>query len=105
MFLRSFYHRLKRMIKKGDVEKLAKLSRIKLTDTEVEKFESEFQSILSYVDQIKEIAGDKEEKQVGDTRNVFREDENPHESGEYSKDLINEFPESEDGFLKVKNIL
>jgi Asp-tRNA(Asn)/Glu-tRNA(Gln) amidotransferase C subunit len=32
-------------------------------------------------------------------------DENPHEPGLYSKKLLDEAPEHEEGYFKVKNIL
>ncbi len=88
-----------------DIRKLAKLSRIEVSDSEVEQLEKQIPEILSFVEQIQD-AGGEVKKETGDHYNVFREDENPHESGVYSEDLIEAMPKhSEDGYLQVKKII
>lgn len=94
------------MIDLKTVEKLAQLSRLKLSDEEKEKFRSEINSILGYVEHIRGVEtliskGPLKEP----VRNVIREDINPHESGVYTQDIVNEFPRREGNYLKVKNIL
>ena len=59
--------------------------------------------ILKYVDHIAEVKVD-DVKAEYDVTNVWRED--VVESREFSRELIIEqFPDSQDGFLKVKKIL
>ncbi len=86
-----------------DVENLAMLARIELSEEEKRGLLSDLDSILDYVRQIGEVKID-EEKTDYNLVNVWREDE--IESGEFSRELITEqFPDSQDGFLKVKKIL
>ncbi|MCI5108489.1 MAG: Asp-tRNA(Asn)/Glu-tRNA(Gln) amidotransferase subunit GatC [Candidatus Pacebacteria bacterium] len=92
------------MIKKEEILHLAKLSHLKFSDEEIVKLEKDLDSILDYVDQVKEVTGEAE-KSIGAVHNVMREDENPFSSGENSEEIINEFPEKEGDFLKVKKIL
>src|SRR3989344_6168921 len=100
------------MVSKEEIKKLADLARIDIKVEEQEKLASEIDAILEYVGQIKSVVGsgvggsDTPLKVRGDwgVMNIMREDENPTESGIYSKELIAEFPESEDNYLKVKKI-
>lgn len=94
------------MIEKKDIEKLASLSRIKITPEEVDKFRVEIDSILDYVAQVQKVSlsekgGDRE---VGAVRNILRDDNNPHQSGIHTETLLTESPEREGDFVKVKNI-
>ena len=94
------------MISKEDIKKMADLARIEINETEVEKLTGEIGSILEYVSQVKEVGGEyKAEVEIGSNKNIWREDVNPTESGTYSKELIEEFPEHEGDYLKVKKIL
>lgn len=87
-----------------NVGKLAQLSRIAVSDKELKELEQEIPAILSFVEQIAE-AGGEIEKETGAHYNVFRTDENPHETGEYSEELQREMPSTQDGFLKVRKII
>lgn len=93
---------------KEKVLHLAKLSRIGLEDVEAERLSSEFEAILKYVSEVKEIAtrdegGPKPENFP--IRNVMREDGEPHESGIYTEAIMNQVPQREGDYLKVKKIL
>jgi len=101
------------MISKEEIKKLADLARIEIKEGEQEKLALEMNSILDYVGQVKSIA-EKEDTEspplvvrggLGGVINVMREDENPTASETYSQDLIAEFPDSENNYLKVKKIL
>ena len=89
---------------KDEVLKLAKLARIDIPESEAETLSHEFEAILKYVGEIKNA-------KLGDTKpdyalkNVLREDANPHEPGIYTEAILNEAPEREGNFLKVKKIL
>lgn len=96
---------LKTMINIDEVEKLAKLARIEITDEEKEQFQKEIGAILDYVSELKEAPiAEKEISIISENVNRLREDANPHETGIYSKELLEEAPKSEKGFVKVKKI-
>jgi len=86
-----------------DVENLAELARLDLSTEEKETMLKDMDSILGYVKQIEEIKISDAQSEYK-IHNVWREDEVV--SKEFSRDLIIEqFPDSKDGFLKVKKIL
>jgi aspartyl-tRNA(Asn)/glutamyl-tRNA(Gln) amidotransferase subunit C len=93
------------MISREDVQKLAELSRIELTPEEELTFVSEIDSILGYVGQISEMKELGTDNAISKVRNVFRRDENPHESGLYTKALLEQAPSRDGDYLKVKKIL
>jgi aspartyl-tRNA(Asn)/glutamyl-tRNA(Gln) amidotransferase subunit C len=64
------------MISKEQVEHIAKLARIELTEEEKEKFTRELSSILDYVKQLKKVDTKKVEsiKQVTGLENIIRGD-------------------------------
>jgi aspartyl-tRNA(Asn)/glutamyl-tRNA(Gln) amidotransferase subunit C len=86
-----------------DVENLAELARINLTNEEKNGLLNDFDSILAYVDTIKNVDV---KHSVSDITNynIWREDK--IEPRDFEKKLItDQFPDSQDGFLKVKKIL
>jgi aspartyl-tRNA(Asn)/glutamyl-tRNA(Gln) amidotransferase subunit C len=93
-------------MKPEDVKKLADLSRVELSDQDLQKIPAEIDSILGYVKSINEVASSSTESVIesAGTRNVTRPDDF---SGEFSNTqaLINEAPQSENGYIKVKKIL
>lgn len=91
---------------KEEIEHLAELSRIALSENEKERLRKEVDEILGYVDQVKELTSDSSpEPKTGPHFNVFREDGHPHESGIYSEDILNSVPERDGKYIKVKKIL
>jgi len=89
-----------------DIEKLAKLARIDLTDEQKQSYLKEIGAILTYVDQIKDVlAKTGEERKVSSLRNVMRDDEQINEVGGNTEMLVAEFPRKEGKYLKVKKIL
>ncbi|MHB8870932.1 MAG: aspartyl-tRNA(Asn)/glutamyl-tRNA (Gln) amidotransferase subunit C [Candidatus Doudnabacteria bacterium Gr01-1014_77] len=87
------------------VRKIAALARIKLTDDEVEKFRKELSVVLDYVSELEKVNTDgvEEISQVTGLENVLRED--TARLSEFRDAIIASFPESKDGFLKIKSIL
>lgn len=89
-----------------DIEKLAKLARIELTDSEKQTYLKEIGEILGYVDQIKGVvASVGEERKTGELKNIMREDEELQTNNTKPEDLIVEFPQKMNNYLKVKKIL
>ena len=91
-----------------DVENLAELARIELSEGEKGTLLKDLGSILDYVKQIESIKMS-EVEQESRIYNVWREDlpaSGGRDSRDFSRDLlISQFPDSQDGFLKVKKIL
>lgn len=91
---------------KEELKKLAELARISVSDKELKGFQKDMKAILKYISQIQESTvheGEKTEKEQ--LRNVMREDEQAHESGIYTDNLLSQVPETEMGYVKVKKIL
>jgi len=94
------------MLEIKDIEKLATLARIKLTDEEKRSFLKEIDPILDYVAQIKEVSGKiSNTKKAREHRNITRPDENESSVGFHTEVLVAEMPEKENNYLKVKKIL
>lgn len=94
-------------MKQEEIAHLARLARIKLTDEELQRFEEELSSIVSYVSTVSEIAADSADTapQVGIRHNIFRPDKVTTEASEYTDDLLREMPHTDGRYMKVKKIL
>lgn len=97
------------MIEKKDIEKLASLSRMTLSEEEKDRFAKEIDSILGYVKQIQEVAdvADSSGKVPAQYphRNALREDVDNRDIIDDTSVLVNLAPASEKGYVKVKKIL
>lgn len=86
-----------------DIEKLADLAKIELTESEKESLVKDLDSVLNYVKQIESVETQDVEPEYLN-KNIWREDEKT--DSVFSRDLIiNQFPDAQDGFVKVKKIL
>jgi len=86
-----------------DVENLAELARIELADEEKVGLLSDMEDILDYVKAIEKVKIKNVEIEYK-IYNIWREDE--LDARPFSKKLIiGQFPNVQDGFLKVKKIL
>ena len=110
------------MITKEEVQHIAKLARLGLTEKEIEKFQGELSSILDYIEKLKEVdiskveptshsitralakGGDEASASSTEVKNVMREDKS-QKSKVKSQKLLELAPETKDGYLKVKSIL
>jgi aspartyl-tRNA(Asn)/glutamyl-tRNA(Gln) amidotransferase subunit C len=91
---------------KEEIQHLGTLSRIKLSEAEVTKFQTEIDAVLGYVSAINEIVADNSlTKTVGAVHNVFRSDEVTNQPGTYTDLITKAFPKSSGPYLKVKKIL
>lgn len=94
------------MLEIKDIEKLAKLARIELSENEKETLLKEVDPILGYVAQLKEVVSNVgEDKKAGELRNVVRDDTNVTETGTNTEAIVADMPDSQDNYLKVKKIL
>jgi len=89
------------------IEHVAKLARLGLTEKEKEKFKKELSSILEFVEKLKEVDTSKVEPMahaVG-LENVMREDEQkPKEKGE-REGILKLAPKKKGKYVKVKAVL
>ena len=94
---------------KDEIEKLARLTRLAVSESEAVSFAKDIEKILEYVSVIQDVSSEKRSFRDAPVKdalyNVMREDITPHESGAYTEALMNEIPEKENGFMKVKKIL
>lgn len=92
------------MITIKDVEHVAKLARLELTEEEKELYTKQLGDVLKYVDQMNEVdtSNVKPMTQVIDFVNVMREDEVHYE--QTKEELMANAPEEENGFFKVPKI-
>lgn len=94
------------MISMQELENLAKLSRIKLTDEDKTSLVKEFDSILGYVDQLKKAPVNMDtESRVGAVKNVMRSDAASVISVENRERLLQEAPKREGDFVAVKKMI
>jgi len=88
-----------------EVKKLASLARIGVSDTELEKFTSEFDAILAYIGQLEKLELEKAGEAKPVVRNVMRTDGEPHAPEMYTEKLAEQFPAREGDALSVKQII
>ncbi|MBI4268336.1 Asp-tRNA(Asn)/Glu-tRNA(Gln) amidotransferase subunit GatC [Candidatus Uhrbacteria bacterium] len=91
---------------KKDVEHIARLARLELTEDEKALFSEQLSSVLSYVDQLKEVdtSGVQYGYQVDGLDNVMDEDVVRPCSDETQKLLLEAMPDRAGDLLKVKNV-
>jgi|SRR3989344_9289188 len=93
------------MTTRDEVKKLAALARIRVADSELEKFTSEFDAILAYISQLEKLELPKSGGGKPALRNVMREDGEPHAAGKYTQKLVAQFRAREGDALSVKQII
>jgi aspartyl-tRNA(Asn)/glutamyl-tRNA(Gln) amidotransferase subunit C len=91
---------------RDDVLKLAALSKLRLSDDEIEKMRAELSEILNYVEVLDrvETTGLEPTYQVSGLKNVYREDKTK-DYGYMPGGLLKNAPEIQDGQFKVKRVL
>ncbi|MEK7579596.1 MAG: Asp-tRNA(Asn)/Glu-tRNA(Gln) amidotransferase subunit GatC [Patescibacteria group bacterium] len=95
-------------VSKKDLEHIAELARLGLSEPEKEKYSKELSKILDYFDKLKEVDTPKEPLRgpTGYVQNIFRKDDWTHPvDPEKIKKIIGQAPEREDNFVKTKPIL
>ncbi len=102
------------MISKKQVQHIAELARISLTDKEILKFQTELSSILDYMEKLKK-ANTKEIESVyqglvrlSDEKiqdSLLRKDESKPQDKKVVQELIDQVPQEHQGCIRVKPIL
>jgi aspartyl/glutamyl-tRNA(Asn/Gln) amidotransferase C subunit len=95
----------KEKISVDDVHHVAKLARLRLSGSEVEAYQEDLNSILTYVEALEEIDTRRVApmSHVMESKNIWRED-TPTDTGR-PEDLLTNAPMSEKGCFKVPRIL
>lgn len=88
-----------------DVEHLAGLARIAVSDDEKKILQHDLEEILSYVSQVTEVVAELGTPTAGELRNIMRADENPHEAGVFTEDILSQAPARDGDRISVKKIL
>ncbi len=93
-------------LSRQDVIKLARLSRLKLTDEEVEAFQKELSAILEYVEMLESVdtKGLKPTYQVTGLKNVMRKDELIDYEATPA-DLLKNLPARQGDYIKTKRMI
>ncbi|MEI6478990.1 MAG: aspartyl/glutamyl-tRNA amidotransferase subunit C [bacterium] len=93
------------MISKDDIKKLAILSRLEISDGELESVSKEIGSILEYVGTIDSAIAGEENIDAPVIYNNLREDEDPNETGKETETLLSSAPKRDGNFVKVKKVM
>ena len=101
------------MLKKEDIEHLATLARVHISDEEKESFATQLDSVLEYVSEISQVATDEAARgeglapieRAGALRNVTRSDDTPNPGGEFTEDFLANAPDHEEQCVKVHKII
>ena len=94
-------------LNKKDIQHIANLARLELTEKELKTYGSQLSDVLSYIDQLQEVdvAGVEPTAQITGLENVFREDEIEEWDEREAQAALKQSPELEGGQVKVKRIL
>jgi aspartyl-tRNA(Asn)/glutamyl-tRNA(Gln) amidotransferase subunit C len=94
-------------LSKEEIQHIAKLARLDLTDAELEKYGSQLSSVLSYIDQLKEVdvKGVEPTAQVSGLTNVTRDDVVKDWDEKEVEEALRDAPEKEGRFIKVKRVI
>jgi aspartyl-tRNA(Asn)/glutamyl-tRNA(Gln) amidotransferase subunit C len=92
-------------LSREEVEHVARLARLAVTESEIEVFQKQLSDILNYIGKLNELeTGDVEPtSHVLDIRNVFREDE--VRPGLTTEQALSGAPEPSDGYFRVPKII
>lgn len=92
------------MLSKEEVKNIAKLSRIEISETEMEKMRKDLSLILDYVDKLKNIKIDPKNKKRNytDLKNILRDDI-PHNE-DFSDILKKSAPDKQNNYIKIKPV-
>lgn len=90
----------------NEIERLARLARIRLSKKEIASLQTELNAILGYVQKLQKVdtKGVEPTAQVTGLTNVMREDV-IKDYGPTTKQLLSNVPRTEKGYIKVPRIL
>mgnify|MGYP000147359746 CR=1 FL=1 len=92
------------MITREDIQQLAVLARLSVTDEQCDAYQKDFEGVLEYINTLNAV----EVKQIpssGVLKNVLREDDIAYEPKQFTEALLDAAPMQENGYVKVAKIL
>ncbi len=91
---------------KDNVVHIAKLARLELSEAEIITYTEQLSAVLGYIEVLESVNTDgiEETCQVTGLQDVVRDDEVVSCDDDTRKKLIEQFPESKEGLLKVKGV-
>lgn len=94
------------MLTKEDIENLGVLARIAVSPAEQEGLAKDLDAVLGYVSEVSRVATKEDViPRVGDIKNVMREDTDVYPGGGFTEMILANAPDTEGGYVKVKQIL
>ena len=94
------------MLSKQQVEHIAHLARLGLSEDEKETYQKELSSILNFVERLQklDVSGVEVTARTIGVKNVFRKDIAKKTSESFRKRFLKNLPEKQEGFVKVPPI-
>lgn len=95
------------MLNTKDIDHIADLARLELTEAEKKQYQEQLSSVLDYIDQLKEVDTESAEitAQVTGLKNVYRQDEAIDWDEAERQAALDQAPAREGESLKVKRVL
>ncbi|MDD4996279.1 MAG: Asp-tRNA(Asn)/Glu-tRNA(Gln) amidotransferase subunit GatC [Patescibacteria group bacterium] len=94
------------MISKEEVQHIAKLVRLRLSEAEIKKYQKQLGEILDYVSQLKKISTKNIMPfSLFGLKNIFRLDKPKEKNQEQTRKLVQSAPAQKEGMIKTKGIL
>ncbi|MDO8676145.1 MAG: Asp-tRNA(Asn)/Glu-tRNA(Gln) amidotransferase subunit GatC [Candidatus Azambacteria bacterium] len=97
------------MLTKKEVEKIAELARLGISEEEKGKFAEDLSLVLGYVNKLLEVNVEKIEPMTGGTNleSIVRKDDESKDIADdkIKADILNSAPNKENGYFKVPSIL
>ena len=87
------------------VDKIAFLSRLKIEDNVIEDTKEEFNKIIQWVDQLREVNTDNVEELISVNENGIQLREDVVTQGQCSKDILANAPMKEYGYFAVPKVV
>lgn len=95
------------MLTRADVDNLANLARIALSEEEKDKLQKDMEAILGYISELQKAPNLTEEHLPRNyyLKNVMREDEEPFEAGLNTEIILSQAPKRRGDYFVTKKIL
>ena len=92
-------------ITKKEVANIAKLARIEIAEEELEKYRTDLNKVLGYIEILKTVDTEGVEPlaQVTGLENAFRDDQ--VQTSEIADELLSQAPDTSGRFIRVKKVL
>lgn len=107
VIIRCMFNEIYMKLTKEQIEHIALLSRLELSDDELNKYGEQLSAVLGYIDQLQEvhIDGTEPTAQITGLTNVLREDVVEDWDKREMEAALKEAPDLEDGQVKVRRVL